>query len=206
MNEEIWKPIPGYGGHYEASSEGRIRVLDRVIVKKHPMTGRMCENRYKGRLLTPCKSGKYGYMGVTLGVDGVDYSVSVHKLVLLAFVGEKPVGFEVCHNNGIAWDNRASNLRWDTHFNNNQDRLRHGTYARGEEHHMCRLSEEQVIEIFQQQPSLKDCIVRYGISRSQAFRIKKGKSWEHVHGDKSRMRARKLSELDMLADTIERLA
>lgn len=27
-----------------------------------------------------------------------------------------------------------------------------------------------------------------------------------VHGDKSRMRARKLSELDMLADTIERLA
>ena len=27
-----------------------------------------------------------------------------------------------------------------------------------------------------------------------------------VHGDKSRMRARKLSELDLLADTIERLA
>lgn len=30
--EEIWKPIPGYEGMYEVSSEGRIKSLERDII------------------------------------------------------------------------------------------------------------------------------------------------------------------------------
>ena len=29
--DEIWKDIPGYEGKYQASSEGRIKSLERVI-------------------------------------------------------------------------------------------------------------------------------------------------------------------------------
>ena len=111
---EIWKPIPGYGGHYEASSMGRIRVLPRVVVKPHSTTGEPCEFHYAGRLLNPAKRSKHGHLSVTLGVDGKDHTCSVHRLVLMAFSGPCPDGMVGCHNNGKAGDNRPENLRWDT--------------------------------------------------------------------------------------------
>ena len=177
---EIWRSIPGYGGHYEASSEGRIRVKDRVIVKKHPMTGKMTENKYKGRLLKPCVSDKWGHTSVTLGVDGINYSSSVHKLVLMAFVGARPHGMEACHNNGIANDNRISNLRWDTHYENNQDRKKHGKYAVGQNHPMAKLSNEIVRQIKASGLNGPQVAEKYGIGTSTAHRIITGRSWTHV--------------------------
>lgn len=50
----------------------------------------------------------------------------VHLLVLEAFVGPCPPGLEGCHTNGDGLDNKLTNLRWDTHAANMQDRLRHG--------------------------------------------------------------------------------
>ena len=47
MNE-IWKPIKGYEGIYEVSSLGRVRSLDRHIVRKND-----ADYRLKGRVLTP---------------------------------------------------------------------------------------------------------------------------------------------------------
>ena len=46
MNE-IWKPIKGYDGIYEVSSLGRVRSLDRHIVRKND-----ADYRLKGRILT----------------------------------------------------------------------------------------------------------------------------------------------------------
>lgn len=47
---ETWKPVPGYGGHYEASSIGRIRSVDRVVVKRH-QSGKLIQGqKYAGRL------------------------------------------------------------------------------------------------------------------------------------------------------------
>lgn len=132
---EIWKNIPGYGGHYEASNLGDIRVKDRTVEKFCGLHNIVVKQFYKGRLLNPSKSDKYGHMSVHLGYDKKRISVSVHKLVLLAFVGPAPDGMECCHNNGIAWDNRIENLRWDTHKNNNADRKKHGKYATGKDHH-----------------------------------------------------------------------
>ena len=134
--EEIWKDIPGYGGHYMASNLGRIKVKSRKVKKFCGLHGKEVEQVYKERILNPSKNDKYGHMSVHLGVDKKKYNVSVHRLVLFAFVGLQPEGCEACHNNGIASDNRIENLRWDTHANNNLDRKKHGKYATGKDHPM----------------------------------------------------------------------
>lgn len=132
---EIWKDIPGYGGHYQASSYGNIRSKDREVTKFSGLHKKVVKQFYKGRLLNPTKSDKWGHLSVHLGFDKTRKTVSVHKLVLLAFVGPAPEGMECCHNNGIAYDNRLENLRWDIHAANNADRRAHGKYKSGAEHH-----------------------------------------------------------------------
>lgn len=56
---EIWKSVPGYGGHYEASSLGRVRSIDRIVVKRH-RSGKLIQQKYAGRLLKPCKTDELG--------------------------------------------------------------------------------------------------------------------------------------------------
>lgn len=133
---EIWADIPGYGNHYQASNLGKIRVKDRIVKKFSVFNNRVVEQKYKGRLLNPCKSSKLGHLSVHFGFDNKKVVASVHRLVLEAFIGKCPDGMECCHNNGIADDNRLENLRWDTHENNNKDRKLHGKYPKGEKHPM----------------------------------------------------------------------
>lgn len=133
---EIWKDIPGYGNHYQASNLGRIRSKDRIVKKFSWITKSEVEQKYSGKLLNPCKADKWGYLVVHLGHNKQKWTARVHRLVLMAFVGDCPNGMECCHNNGITNDNRIENLRWDTHKNNNKDRKNHGNYKTGKNHHM----------------------------------------------------------------------
>lgn len=176
---ELWKTIPGYGGHYEASTYGRIRSKDRMVVRKHP-SGKLVNFFYRGRLLSPCSADKYQHKTVHLGVDKRKYSASVHRLVLLTFVGPCPDGMECCHSNGDASDNRLENLRWDTHQSNNNDRKLHNKYAIGERHHMSKLTIEQVREIRQSTKRRKDLCRLYNLSPSQIHRIRTNQSWTDI--------------------------
>lgn len=175
--DEVWKPIPGYGGHYEASNLGNIRVKERVITKWH-RSGRLITQRYRGRLLKPCKTDSLGHLVVHLGVEKEKYNVGVHRLVLLAFVGHPLEGQEACHNDGVAWNNCADNLRWDSHHENNQDRIRHGTYATGENHPMVKFTRQDASAI--KGLSFIAARGRYGISRTHYYRIRNGQCWNDV--------------------------
>ena len=171
---EIWKDIPGFGGHYQASSLGRIRSKDRVVLKRHK-GGKVMSQVYSGRLLSPSKASKIGHLSVHLGVNGKKYTASVHGLVLFAFAGPRPEGMECCHNNGNASDNRPDNLRWDTHHNNNGDRKKHGTYALGERHHMAKISNEAAADIYRKLKTgrgVASLSREYGISAHVVYDIK----------------------------------
>lgn len=72
---------------------------------------------------------------------------SVHRLVLLAFVGPCPDGLQACHNDGDRENNRPDNLRWDTPSSNYADRDRHGTTATGERNGASKLNAVAVAEI-----------------------------------------------------------
>lgn len=118
--QEQWRPVVGHEGAYEVSSLGRVRSVDRVLTFAN---GR--QRRAKGRELKPWPNGSVGHECV--GLAGGRRAL-VHVLVLEAFIGPRPEGMIACHNNGVANDNRAENLRWDTYGENNKDLVRHGTH------------------------------------------------------------------------------
>lgn len=121
MEEEIWKDIPGYEGLYQASSSGRIRVLDRTVWR-----GPLGYCVKKGHLLTQCKITPRGtsYYYVHLYKSGKRRGVSVAVLVCATFNGPKPKSIngstrvDCMHLNGDSFDNRPENLAWGTHLDN----------------------------------------------------------------------------------------
>jgi hypothetical protein len=113
---EDWRPIPGHPG-YEASDHGRVRSIDRLIPD-----GR----RLRGRVLKLFKANAYLYVSL-----GKSAKRGVHRVVALAFFGLPPSSkHEAAHWDGNTLNNRASNIRWATRAENEQDKRRHGTYAR----------------------------------------------------------------------------
>ena len=108
-----WRSIPGYEGFYEASSEGEIRSLPR--------------EKTKGLVLSQ-RTHKNGRQHVSLSRDGLVKTHLVHRLVLAAFEGECPPGFEACHNDGDPGNNRIENLRYDTRSSNAKDAVQHRTH------------------------------------------------------------------------------
>lgn len=93
MEQEIWKPIYGYGNIYEISSLGNIRKLDGGSV-----------NVNKG-----------DYKTISVRKHGI---VSIHRLVANAFIPNTENKPEVNHINGIKTDNRVENLEWCTRSEN----------------------------------------------------------------------------------------
>jgi len=79
-------------------------------------------------MMTPCPL-QNGYLIVTLWRDGKQTSPLVHRLVLSAFESEPTPGQEARHLNGDQTDNRAANLRWGTHSENQLDQVEHGTHC-----------------------------------------------------------------------------
>lgn len=120
---EQWRPVPGYEGMYEISSQGRARSLDRAVATP----GGKGTKRIKGKVLA-LFTDKDGYQRINLCRDSKKKQVAIHRLVIEAFVGPAPVGMECCHNNGDPTDNRVENLRWDSASNNALDQVRHGTH------------------------------------------------------------------------------
>lgn len=165
---EIWKDVPGHGGHYEASSHGRLRSKAR-IVRKSTRHGKTAIQNYPARLIGGRNS--FGYYRAHLCVDGKRYSVAVHRMVALAFHGEPEPGQECCHNNGDSGDNRPGNLRWDTHLENNRDRLRHGNYARGQDHHQAKFSAEFLTAVASGVMSKAEAMMR-GMSHTHFYRVR----------------------------------
>ena len=181
---ERWKDIKGYEGQYQVSDLGRIRSLDRLVNVGQSNTKR----RIRGCILNPGHSS-HGHQHVTLcDGSGSRKTALVHQKVIEAFVGPRPKGQEVCHNNGNAKDNRLSNLRYDTHKNNQAQRKEHGTHLPGEENPWSKLTNDQVLEIvklYNQGNSSKDIGNLFGIDRHHVLVIIRGEAWSHITGIKT---------------------
>ena len=120
---EQWKPVHGYEEIYEVSSHGRVRSVDRTVTCSD---GKV--HRYKGKVLSACLSKRGGYPLVNLRDQGKGQTRYVHSLVAEAFIGSRPEGMEVCHNDGDSTNNHLDNLRYDTSSDNELDKVRHGTH------------------------------------------------------------------------------
>lgn len=114
---EMWRPVVGYEDAYEVSSLGRIRTIARIV-----KAGDRGGVRSVPAAIRAPSLGNNGYLQVTLRRR----THMIHTLVTAAFLGPRPTGMEVCHNNGDAHDNRAENLRYDTISANRRDTVLHG--------------------------------------------------------------------------------
>jgi len=126
---EVWKPVVGYIGLYDVSNMGRIRSRARKIRHSSGGSASLKERVGYGHLT------EYGYRAFTLSDDTATATRMVHNLVLEAFVGPRPEGYDGCHNNGQGTDNRLVNLRWDTKSANSVDTVIHGTHPQARKTH-----------------------------------------------------------------------
>ena len=137
---ERWKPVNGHEGIYEVSSHGRIRSLDRTVKYSNGQV-----HHLKGKVLRTPIMQKTGYPFVKLSNHGKNQVRTVHSLVAETFIGPRPEGTEVCHNDGDRTNSHLDNLRYGTRSENELDKLRHGTHKNAAKTH-CPLGHELFAE------------------------------------------------------------
>lgn len=175
MPNEEWKLIRGFDGHYSVSNMGRIRSEERRVVNSQTGGTR----RVRSRILKLKPDGS-GYLFAALRKNSKEVAVKVASAVAMEFIGSRPLGFVVCHNDGTRTNNRASNLRYDTRSGNMADCIKHGTRVRGERHASAKLTEAEVRRIQRDTRTLKEIAREVGVSLGQVSAIKRGESWSHL--------------------------
>ena len=118
--DEIWKSIVGYEDLYEVSSLGRVRSIDRVIIKIR--NGRQFKARLRSAIKRPSSNGS-GYVNIILSRNSTIKTEYVHRLVATAFLPRKAGQEEVNHIDFDKANNAASNLQWVSHLENQRHYL-----------------------------------------------------------------------------------
>lgn len=106
FENEIWLPVKGYEEIYEVSNLGRVRSLDRIVKGCY---GSIAHK--KGKIIAS-GVGSAGYPVVSLQKDGKGKTVSVHRLVAIAFLPNPNNLSEVNHKDEDKTNNRVDNLEW----------------------------------------------------------------------------------------------
>ena len=103
MNNEVWKDIINYEGHYQVSNQGRVKSL----------------KQGKERILKARKLPS-GYLQVDLYKNGEYKHYTVHRLVAKAFIPNPNNLPDVNHKDEDKTNNNLSNIEWcDRKYNSN---------------------------------------------------------------------------------------
>lgn len=109
----IWKDVIGFEGLYIVNKHGEIRSVDHYVKCN---TGRRL---VKGKTIKPCDRGN-GYPFVTMGKNGKQYNMSIHRVVAMAFLPNPENLPEVNHKDTNSFNFDLDNLEWcDRKYNNN---------------------------------------------------------------------------------------
>lgn len=112
-----WVPVVGYEGLYEVSNLGQIKRLH-FIEERQGENGSFRHVCVK-ELILKAWTGVRGYSCVGLYKDSKPKTITVHRLVAIAFLPNPYSKPCVNHKNGVKTDNFLDNLEWCTHKENN---------------------------------------------------------------------------------------
>jgi hypothetical protein len=116
---EVWKNIDLYEG-YQVSNYGRVKSVDRTIIRNDGRTAKMPEKILKDRY------NRVGYSYICINRK----NYAVHRLVATAFLDKNENQTDVNHKNCIKSDNSASNLEWCTKKENTRHALQNDRFLR----------------------------------------------------------------------------
>lgn len=169
---EVFEDLKGYEESYQISENGRIFSKRRLVGNKL-YYGR---ELYQG--LTPD-----GYLKVKLCKEGKMTSIAVHRLVAIQFIPNPDNLPQVNHIDGNKLNNHVSNLEWCTKEENGNHAKVTGLMQHGEARPSSKLTEKDVIEIYQLHGILRSQEVadKYGISKNTVLLIWKGKKWSYLY-------------------------
>lgn len=115
---EEWVAIKDFEGLYDISNFGRVKSLKRLVYKTDRRKGTSFGSFYADKILSQDESR--GYLIVTLSKNSKSKRCSVHRLVASHFIANPENKKTVNHKKGIKKDNRAWELEWNTHSENNK--------------------------------------------------------------------------------------
>lgn len=175
---EIWRDIKGYED-YQVSNLGRVRSLERVILRSDGTT----EKRKSRVLKTSQKSNLYD--ATVLYKNKKHKSFLVHRLVAITFIPNPNNLPQVNHINGIKKDNRVENLEWCTHQENITHSIRTGLKnTNGSKNCNALLTEKEVLEIRDKYIPFKySCRMlaeEYNVKTSTINKIVCNLAWKHI--------------------------
>jgi predicted XRE-type DNA-binding protein len=169
-SKEIWVPLvlSGQQTNYAISNFARVK-------RTAPAQGTKCG------ILKQSQNKQTKYFMVSLRINGKTKKSTVHRLVCIAFHGEK-IGLEATHKDGSRTNNVPSNLCWATHKENMADKLIHGTHVFGERHGNSKLSSMQIKEIMnlvKTKTKRAEIAKKYGVHRSYVNALARGEWRQH---------------------------
>lgn len=143
---ERWVTVKGWP-EYEVSSLGRVRSLERTV-----MRGNGIPQRIQARMLK-MPPDEHGYPQVRLSnTKRGQKTFHVHVLVAKAFLGKCPADCDrVCHKNDVPDNNYWRNLYWGNASTNGKDSYRNGRkpadQPKGKDHYKYSITPDLVKKI-----------------------------------------------------------
>jgi Mor family transcriptional regulator len=165
-----WRPVLGFEGIYEISQYGELKRRDGI-------------GRRKERIVKHSIPGTSAYPVVRLCKNGKSVSKCLHVVVAESFLGGRPKGMQCAHLDGDPRNFHASNLAWVSPKTNVSHKKLHGTHLMGESHHLSKLKEADIYDIFAQRclgSTTAELAKKYDMTWEGINNILKRESWTHL--------------------------
>lgn len=178
MNEN-WRDVLNFEGFYEVSDLGNVRSVKREV-RRITRWGTVSKSVYTSQFIKRNLMTN-GYYCVHLYKDGVRSAMSVHRVVIEAFVGPRPHRMEIMHLDDDKSNCALTNLKYGTRQENENHKVLQGRSLKGEKSPSAKLNKTQVLEIRARKGEpLEDLAFEYGCTFSNISAIQLRKSWKHL--------------------------
>ncbi len=169
LEGEFWKDIPGFKRLYAVSNKQRVKSKKRRGIRE--------------KILRP-GFHPYGYLKFTFCKNKKLCYKQLHRIMAETFI-PNPLKLPcINHIDNNPKNNSIENLEWCTWAHNSRQAYRQERITKvGERNHMSKLTEVQVLEIFNSTETRRQVLAdRYNVSYQAIGDIKTGRRWYMLTG------------------------